>query len=101
MAFGITREELRQWKKSVRNEEIAFLTHYWEDQRFPDCTTVTKAGCANINKLIEWGKQYNLQPEWIDLHDEYPHFDLFGTTQLRILKNEHMFEHIERFSLQK
>lgn len=101
MAFGITKGELRQWKESVRNEEVAFLTHYWEDKRFPECTTVTKAGCANIEKLIEWGKQYNLQPEWIDLHDEYPHFDLFGPVQLKILKKENMCEHIERFSLQK
>lgn len=101
MAFGVTRSELQQWKEDVAKEEIAFLTHYWEDKRFPGCSTVTKVGCANIEKLAEWGKQYNLLPEWIDLHDSYPHFDLFGDTQLTILQQEQQFDHIQRFSLQK
>lgn len=101
MAFGITRRELQLWKEAVLREEIAFLTHYWEDKRFPDCSTVTKVGCANIVKLTEWGKKYNLLPEWIDLHGTYPHFDVFGHTQLEILREEQQFEHIERFLLQK
>lgn len=35
MAFGIKREEMKQWKASVARGEIAYLTHYWVDPRFP------------------------------------------------------------------
>lgn len=101
MAFGVTREELQQWKKGVKRGDIAFLTHYWEDHRFPNCTTVTKVGCADVDKLSKWGKQYGLRPEWIDFHEEFPHFDLFGHTQLKVLKNEEVTDQINRFSLQK
>jgi len=52
MAFGITKEQLMSWKKLVKRGEIAFLTHYWYDERFPQYHTVTKVGCSNINKLI-------------------------------------------------
>ena len=61
MAFGIKREELKAWKKAVSEGEIAFLTHYWLDERFPGCKTVTKAGCSDIEKLTHWGKQYGLK----------------------------------------
>ena len=98
MAFGIKREELKAWKQTVSEGEIAFLTHYWLDDRFPGCKTVTKAGCANIDKLVEWGRQYGLKPEWIDMHDDYPHFDLFGKHERDILKNEGLSEQLERFS---
>lgn len=57
MAFGITRGELNEWKRQVKNGQIAFLTHYWIDKRFPGCKTVTKVGCSDISVLIEWGKQ--------------------------------------------
>lgn len=42
MAFGTNRTELSAWKRAVRAGEIAFLTHYWLDDRFPGCKTVTK-----------------------------------------------------------
>ena len=44
MAFGIKKEEVKQWKRAINNGEIAFLTHYWLDDRFKACNTVTKVG---------------------------------------------------------
>jgi len=89
MAFGIKRQELNEWKAKVARGEIAFLTHYWLDERFPESKTVTKVGCSDIGKLADWGKQYGLQPEWIDKRkDTMPHFDLFGERRDAILKNE-------------
>ncbi len=101
MAFGVKRQELQQWKRRVQNGEVAFLTHYWIDERFPGCDTVTKAGCSDINKLIEWGKQYKLQEEWIHQDPSYPHFDLFGARQYSILASENQWDQIRRFSLDK
>ena len=101
MAFGITRQELTAWKKTVENGEMAFLTHYWLDERFPGCKTVTKAGCANIDKLVDWGKQYGLKKEWIDMRDDYPHFDLFGEHEREILIKEGLSEQLRRFGLLK
>lgn len=98
MAFGIKRNELNEWKRRISKGEIAFLTHYWHDQRFPHYHAVTKVGCSSKYKLIEWGKQYNLSPEWI--HDgKYPHFDLMGKRQILILRNEGLTDHIEKFNL--
>jgi hypothetical protein len=89
MAFGINRQELKEWKEKIESGEIAFLTHYWLDDRFPGSKTVTKVGCNDIQKLVEWGKQYGLKPEWIDKRKEnYPHYDLFGEIQKEILENE-------------
>lgn len=99
MAFGIKRKELYHWKKAVRNGEIAFLTHYWMDDRFPGCYTVTKVGCSDVKKLKRWGKQHGLQPNWIDYDPEYPHFDLFGEHQKKILVSENQFKQLERFRL--
>ena len=101
MAFGIKRKELVEWKQAVENGEIAFLTHYWLDDRFPGCSTVTKAGCADIEKLVEWGKQYGLKREWIDMRENYPHFDLFGKHELNILEHEGLTDQLERFGLIK
>lgn len=53
MAFGIDRDELKQWKLAVHSGEMAFLTHYWLDDRFPGCKTVTKAGCANVERRTD------------------------------------------------
>jgi len=97
MAFGIKREELQKWKAAVQNGQIAFLTHYWLDERFPGCNTVTKVGCSDLDKLVEWGRKYELKPEWIDQRGNYPHFDLFGIHQERILKNEGLEEQLKRF----
>ena|SRR5690625_3768537 len=99
MAFGISRKELNNWKSLVLSGEIAFITHYWQDARFKDCHTVTKVGCKDIHRLIEWGYMYDLKKEWIDPHPLYPHFDLFGETQKKILLNEGLVKHIQRFNL--
>lgn len=97
MAFGITREELNEWKRDVQSGRIAFLTHYWIDNRFPGCNTVTKVGCSNLSTLIEWGKQYGLKEEWIDYKKGYPHFDLFGKYEYDIMKKEGLLDQLKRF----
>lgn|SRR5690625_4846974 len=99
MAFGIIRQELLQWKQQVLQGEIAFLTHYWFDERFPEANTVTKVGCIDIERLIQWGKQYDLKEAWIDRRNSFPHFDLIGDKQILILKNENKWDHIHRFQL--
>lgn len=99
MAFGVTRVELEKWKQSAASGNIAFLTHYWLDERFPNCNTVTKVGCCHIDRLIEWGAKYGLKREWIDNRGDYPHFDLFSERQYQILRAEGQFEQIERFKL--
>ncbi|WP_342543698.1 hypothetical protein MHH33_09450 [Paenisporosarcina sp. FSL H8-0542] len=98
MAFGLKRHELTAWKEAVSRGEIAFLTHYWLDDRFPGCKTVTKVGCADVERLITWGKQYGLKAEWIDYKEAYPHFDLFGQHQVTILRKENMLNQLHRFA---
>lgn len=100
MAFGISRNELQQWKNDIDNGKVAFLTHYWVDDRFPNCKTVTKAGCRDLKKLQEWGRKYGLKSEWIHVRkDGYSHFDLLGKRQKEILNKENLFDHIKRFNL--
>ncbi|HEY4601658.1 MAG TPA: hypothetical protein VIG73_10365 [Cerasibacillus sp.] len=99
MAFGINRKELEEWKNCVINGGICFLTHYWQDSRFPEAYTVTKVGCYDLEKLIQWGYIYNLKPEWIDQHNTYPHFDLFGKWQRDILIQEKQWKQLRRFRL--
>ncbi|MFD2760313.1 hypothetical protein [Lentibacillus juripiscarius] len=99
MAFGVNRSELKEWKDEVKRGHIAFLTHYWIDERFPGCVTVTKAGCRDLEKLTEWGKEYELSPEWIHQDKQFPHFDLFGERQKQILKQEGKWDQIRRFGL--
>ncbi|BDG35624.1 hypothetical protein HT574_15580 [Parageobacillus sp. VR-IP] len=99
MAFGIRRWELMEWKEKVKRGEIAFLTHYWYDERFPEYTSVTKVGCSDIEKLAAWGKQYGLRKEWIHRRGEFSHFDLLGETQKEILQQEGLTEHLLRFHL--
>jgi hypothetical protein len=95
LAFGISRKDLLEWKEKVDNGEIAFLTHYWVDDRFPESKTVTKVGCNDLQKLMEWGRQYGLKPEWIDQRkDGYSHFDLLGAKQKEILKKEGLLQHL-------
>ncbi|WP_210366858.1 hypothetical protein [Bacillus sp. REN3] len=89
MAFGINREELHEWKQRISRGEIAFLTHYWLDDRFPGCKTVTKVGCNDLTKLENWGRKHRLKPEWIDRRKpDFPHYDLFGKIQEEILNKE-------------
>lgn len=99
MAFGIKRHELVAWKKRVKRGEIAFLTHYWYDERFPQYKTVTKVGCIELDKLIGWGKQYGLHEKWIHHNKNFPHFDLLGDKQKEILIREQLQSHIEQFNL--
>ncbi|MCP3031301.1 hypothetical protein LF817_08055 [Halobacillus sp. A1] len=101
MAFGVKREELVKWKKKVSRGEIAFLTHFWLDDRFPGCDTVTKVGCSDLDKLKAWGEKHGLKGQWIHHDPRYPHFDLFGHRQYEILKKEGQWNQIEHFSLHK
>lgn len=95
MAFGLRREQLNEWKQKIDAGEIAFLTHYWKDNRFPGFKTVTKVGCSDLKKLQEWGNKYGLLPSWIHHRkDGYPHFDLIGERQKNILLKEKLFDHI-------
>jgi hypothetical protein len=98
MAFGIDRNELKKWKQDIDNGEISFLTHYWLDERFHECKTVTKVGARDIDALAEWGKPYGLKREWIDARrTDYPHFDLLGEKQKQVLKCEKLYNHLNRF----
>ncbi|WP_067843673.1 hypothetical protein [Amphibacillus sediminis] len=99
MAFGLKKHELREWKQKIEAGGLAFLTHYWLDQRFPDCTSVTKVGCMDTEKLINWGEQYGLKPEWIHHQDKYPHYDLFKPLQYTVLRAEGLEDHIKRFNI--
>ncbi|GAF66794.1 hypothetical protein BTS2_3698 [Bacillus sp. TS-2] len=101
MAFGITKKQLSEWKQNVNKGEISFLTHYWYDERFPGCKTVTKVGCINVEQLMEWGKQYELHPNWIDKRGHFPHFDLLGEKQYQVLQAENKLEQLERLNLKK
>ncbi|SFL74626.1 hypothetical protein SAMN03159341_109120 [Paenibacillus sp. 1_12] len=99
MAFGIKRAELQIWKAAVTRGEIAFLTHYWLDPRFPNINTVTKVGCSDLVKLTAWCKAHNLNPDYIHDRQPYPHYDLIGPRQKEILKQEQLWHHLERFKL--
>jgi hypothetical protein len=99
MAFGITRKELQQWKAAVTRGELAFLTHYWYDARFPDIKTVTKVGCSDHGKLSAWCRANGLNPTYIHNRPPFPHFDLMGGKQLEILRKEQLLTHLERFHM--
>jgi hypothetical protein len=95
VAFGIKRYEIKEWKRKIDAGEIAFLTHYWLDDRFPGCKTVTKVGCHDLDRLADWGKRYGLKKEWIHYRrDGYSHFDLIGDRQRDILRIEGLEDHI-------
>lgn len=99
MAFGIKRDELQAWKTAVAGGEIAFLTHFWLDERFPGMKTVTKVGCSNLDKLAEWCRDNGLDPRYIHNRGEYPHFDLFGPRQAAILEKAGEQGMIQRFGI--
>jgi hypothetical protein len=95
LAFGIKRNELKEWKQKIDQGEIAFLTHYWLDERFPNSNTVTKVGCNDIERLAVWGRKHGLEKEWIHHRpDGYSHFDLIGHRQKEILQIEGLNHHI-------
>lgn len=97
MAFGIKRAELNAWKQNVKQGEIAYLTHYWYDPRWPDDKTVTKVGCADLERLINWGQKHNIPAKYIDQRADYPHFDLFGARQREIMTKENMLAQLHKF----
>lgn len=99
MAFGIKRTELERWKQEVLQGNIAFLTHYWLDPRYPDMKTVTKVGCADISLLTAWCIQNELPPQYIHKRFLFPHFDLIGPKQVDILLKEGHRDQLERFNL--
>ena len=99
MAFGLKRNDLTLWKQQVMSGNIAFLTHYWYDCRFPQYKTVTKVGCNDIEKLIRWGKKYGLKSEWVDQRGMFPHFDLMGEREVEILTAEGYQEQLFKFRL--
>jgi len=101
MAFGINRKELALWKDKVERGEIAYLTHYWLDDRFPAFHTVTKVGCSDLDKLADWCKQHGLNPRYIHRRDRYPHFDLMGPKQIEILVKTGQIGQLERFRLKQ
>ena len=76
---------------------MPFLPTIGCDDRFPECKTVTKVGCSDMQKLMEWGKKYHLKPEWIDMRkDGYSHFDLLGDKQREILEKEGLLHQLLR-----
>ncbi|CAM2871852.1 hypothetical protein PASE110613_05310 [Paenibacillus sediminis] len=99
MAFGINREELTKWKEAVSRGEIAFITHYWLEPRFPGIKTVTKVGCANLERLTEWCAQNGLDPKYIHRRRPFPHFDLIGPKQKEILQKELLWDQLKRFHM--
>ena len=99
MAFGIKRDELEGWKTAVLRGEIAFLTHYWLDPRFPSIKTVTKVGCSSLERLSAWCEANDLPSRYIHQRTILPHFDLIGPKQLEILEREGLWDQIERFNL--
>lgn len=99
MAFGIKRKEMELWKARVASREIAFLTHFWIDPRFPEMRTVTKVGCADLEKLSRWCLDNDLNPRYIHKRSQYPHFDLFGPKQREILLRANYLDHLERFGI--
>ncbi|MFD0670622.1 hypothetical protein [Cohnella sp. GCM10027633] len=100
MAFGIDRAELDAWKTAVTRGEIAYLTHYWLDPRFPGVRTVTKVGCAHLPTLRAWCVANGLNPRYIHDRPPYPHFDLIGPKQVEILRREGLSDQLERFRLE-
>jgi len=99
MAFGIDRSELEHWKRQVAGGEIAYLTHYWYEPRFPDCRTVTKVGCADLPRLQAWCRENGLNPKYIHRRQPYPHFDLIGPKQREILLRERQWRQLRKFGL--
>ncbi|GGA41352.1 hypothetical protein [Paenibacillus physcomitrellae] len=100
MAFGIDRRQLAAWKKQVSDGEIAYLTHYWLDDRFPGARTVTKVGCSDLAKLEAWCVRHGLNPRYIHRRDAFPHFDLIGSKQRSILAEEGLWDQIHKFGLE-
>ncbi|WP_392387435.1 hypothetical protein [Bacillus pumilus] len=52
-----------------------------------------------MKHLIEWGKKHGLKKEWIHDRAGFPHFDLIGETQKRILQKERSLGNIQEYGL--
>lgn len=101
MAFGVKREELEAWKRQVAAGHIAFLTHYWVHPRYPGITSVTKAGCSDVARLRLWAVSRGLPPHHIHQRERYPHYDLLGSVQERILREEQLWDQLHRFVINR
>lgn len=99
MAFGVSRQELQEWKKRVMRGEIALLTHYWYDERWPDNRTITKVGCNDLERLAEWCRSHGLDPKYIHRREKFPHFDLIGPKQRTILEQMGRGDLADKFRL--
>ncbi|WP_178018795.1 hypothetical protein [uncultured Paenibacillus sp.] len=99
MAFGVSREELEAWKRTVARGEIGFLTHFWLDSRFPGAKTVTKVGCSDLDRLKAWCEAHDLPAQYIHNRSPFPHFDLIGPKQREVLREEGLWDQLERFRL--
>jgi len=99
MAFGVTREQLNEWKQQVARGQIAYLTHYWIHPRIPGIRSVTKVGCADVERLRRWAVSHGLPPQYIHHRESYPHYDIFGEKQAEILRKEGQWEQLRKFVL--
>ncbi|GFN30261.1 hypothetical protein [Paenibacillus xylaniclasticus] len=99
MAFGVNRRELQEWKRRVCNGEIAVMTHYWYDERFPGNRSVTKVGCSDLDRLSDWCRSNGLEPKYIHQREHYPHFDVIGPKQREVLERMGRHDLIEKFEL--
>jgi len=99
MAFGVNRRELQDWKRQVELGEVAVMTHYWYDNRFPDNRTVTKVGCCNLERLADWCKANGLDPKYIHRRERYPHFDVIGPRQREVLERMGRHDLVDKFLL--
>ena len=77
---------------SCSARESRLLTHYWLDDRFPNANTVTKAACQDMKQLMALGRNTWIKKEWIHVREGFPHFDLIGESQERILQKERSLE---------
>lgn len=62
MAFGVKRDEMELWKEKAARGEIAIITHYWLDDRFPESKTVTKVACVDLKKTTTMGETIWFSP---------------------------------------
>ena len=58
-----------------------------------------KPGALTLKNWVRWGERYGLKREWIDMRDDYPHFDLFGEHEREILVKEGLSAQLKRFDL--
>jgi len=52
-----------------------------------------------MEQLIAWGQKHGLKKEWIHVREGFPHFDLIGDSQKRILQKERSLGNIQEYGL--